>query len=83
MSEFGVVQDDGIKGMTMYLKMQGTVDDPLISYNTLRLRESLSDGFNKEKKELKEVIKNQFKDKNNDKHIKNNLDYDNIIEWEE
>ena len=36
-----------------------------------------------EKKELKEVIKNQFKDKNNDKHIKNNLDYDNIIEWEE
>ena len=82
-SEFGVVQDDGIKGMTMYLKMQGTVDDPQISYNTLRLRESLSDGFNKEKKELKEVIKNQFKDKNNDKHIKNNLDYDNIIEWEE
>ena len=82
-SEFGVVQDDGIKGMTMYLKMQGTVDDPQISYNTLRLRESLSDGFNKEKKELKEVIKNQFKDKNNDKYIKNNLDYDNIIEWEE
>ena len=82
-SEFGVVQDDGIKGMTMFLKMQGTVDDPQISYNTLRLRESLSDGFNKEKKELKEVIKNQFKDKNNDKHIKNNLDYDNIIEWEE
>ncbi|MBH83761.1 MAG: hypothetical protein CMP70_03700 [Flavobacteriales bacterium] len=82
-SEFGVVQDDGVKGMTMFLKMQGTVDDPQISYNTLRLRESLSDGFKKEKKELKEVIKNQFKDKNNDKHIKDNLDYDNIIEWEE
>jgi hypothetical protein len=82
-SEFGVVQDDGVKGMTMFLKMQGTVDDPQISYNTLRLRESLSDGFKKEKKELKDVIKNQFKDKNNDNHIQGNPDYDNIIEWEE
>ena len=69
--------------MTMFLKMQGTVDDPQISYNTLRLRESLSDGFKKEKKELKDVIKNQFKDKNNDNHIQGNPDYDNIIEWEE
>ncbi|MEC8273966.1 MAG: AsmA-like C-terminal region-containing protein [Bacteroidota bacterium] len=82
-SEFGVVQDDGVKGMTMFLKMQGTVDDPLISYNTLRLRESLSDGFKKEKKELKDVIKNQFNDKNNDNHLQGNPDYDNIIEWEE
>ena len=82
-SEFGVVQDDGVKGMTMFLKMQGTVDNPQISYNTLRLRESLSDGFKKEKKELKDVIKNQFKDKNNDSHIQDNPDYDNIIEWEE
>jgi hypothetical protein len=82
-SEFGVVQDDGVKGMTMFLKMQGTVDNPQISYNTLRLRESLSDGFKKEKKELKDVIKNQFKDKNNDNHIQDNPDYDNIIEWEE
>lgn len=82
-SEFGIVQDDGVKGMTMFLKMQGTVDDPQISYNTLRLRESLSDGFKKEKKELKDVIKNQFKDKNNDNHLQGNPDYDNIIEWEE
>ena len=82
-SEFGIVQDDGVKGMTMFLKMQGTLDEPQISYNTLRLRESLSDGFNKEKKELKEIIKNQFNDKNNDNHIRNNPDYDKIIEWEE
>jgi hypothetical protein len=82
-SEFGVVQDDGVKGMTMFLKMKGTVDDPQILPNTFRLRESLSDGFKKEKKELKDVIKNQFEDQNNDKHIKDNPDYDNIIEWEE
>ena len=82
-SEFGIVQDDGVKGMTMFLKMKGTVDDPEISYNTLKLRESLGEGFKKEKKELKDVIKNQFGDKNNDRHIKDNPDYDNIIEWEE
>ena len=82
-SEFSKVRDDGVKGMAMFLNMGGTVDDPEISVNTLRLRESLADGFKKEKKELKDVIKNQFEDKDNDKHIKDNPDYDNIIEWEE
>ncbi len=82
-SEFGVVQEDGIKGMTMFLKMEGTVDDPKISYNTLRLRESLSDGFKKEKKELRDIINNQFKNKINDNFIHDNPNYENIIEWEE
>jgi len=82
-SEFGIVEDDGIKGMNLFLKMKGTVDNPDISYNTLRLRESLDQGFKREKKELKEVIKNEFGNENNDKHIQDNPDYDNIIEWEE
>lgn len=82
-SEFGKVRDDGAKGMTMFLKMEGTVDEPKISPNTFRLRESLGDGFKKEKKELKEVIKNQFGDTKNDQHIQDNPDYDNTIEWEE
>ena len=82
-SEFGVVQEDGVKGMTMFLKMEGTIDDPKISYNTLRLRESLSDGFKREKKELRDIIKNQFKHKKNDTYIYDNPEYENIIEWEE
>ncbi|MDB2368915.1 hypothetical protein N9V43_01380 [Flavobacteriales bacterium] len=82
-SEFGKVRDDGVKGMAMFLNMEGTVDDPKISYNTLRLRETLSDGFKKEKKELKEVIKNQFGDKELEQRIEDNPDYDSIIEWEE
>ena len=64
----------------MFLKMKGNIDNPEISYNTLRLRESLSQGFKKEKKELKEIIKNQF---NNNEYIIEKPDYDNIIEWEE
>lgn len=82
-SEFGQVRNDGNKGMAMFLNMEGPVDDPKISYNTLRLRESLGDGFKKEKRELKEVIKNQFGDTKNDQHIQDNPDYNNTIEWEE
>ena len=79
-SEFGIVENNGIKGIAMFLKMKGNIDNPEISYNTLRLRESLSQGFKKEKKELKEIIKNQF---NNNEYIIEKPDYDNIIEWEE
>ena len=82
-SEFGVVEDDGLKGMALFLKMKGTVDDPDISYNTLKLRESLDEGFRKEKRKLKEVVKSEFGDKQTEQHIKDNPDYDNIIEWEE
>ncbi len=82
-SEFGVVEDDGIKGMTLFLKMKGSVDNPDISYNTLKLRESLDEGFKKEKKKLKDVIKSEFGDKPFEQQIKDLPDYDSIIEWEE
>lgn len=85
--EFGYEEDDGIKGMTLFLKMGGTVDDPEVSYNTLRLRESLSDGFKAEKKELKEILQNEFngydQENNIDKSLDENPDYNNILEWEE
>ena len=77
------MEDDGLKGMALFLKMKGTVDDPDISYNTLKLRESLEEGFRKEKRKLKEVVKSEFGDKQTEQHIKDNPDYDNIIEWEE
>ena len=54
-----------------------------IEYNTLKLRESLDEGFRKEKRKLKEVVKSEFGDKQTEQHIKDNPDYDNIIEWEE
>jgi hypothetical protein len=82
-SEFGVVEDDGIKGMTLFLKMKGSVDNPDISYNTLKLRESLVKGFKKEKKKLKDVVKSEFGDKPSEQQIEDQPDYDSIIEWEE
>ncbi|MGC6470728.1 MAG: AsmA-like C-terminal region-containing protein [Flavobacteriales bacterium] len=81
-TEFGVVEDDGVKGMALFLKMKGNVDDPEIAYNTLRLRESLDTGFKKEKRKLKEVINNEFGGKQNEDSF-DDPNYDNIIEWEE
>lgn len=86
-SEFAYEEDDGIKGMTLFLKMEGNVEEPIVSYNTLRLRESLSDGFKQEKKELKEVLQNELngydQENNTNKTLEESPDYNNILEWEE
>ena len=82
-SEFGIVEDDGVKGLTMFMKMKGSVDDPVITPGTVKLRESLNKEFKKEKKEFKDVLKSEFK-KDKQKEIENtNTDYNNIIEWED
>jgi hypothetical protein len=83
-TEFGVVEDDGVKGLTMFLKMSGTVDDPEISPGTIKLRESLNKKFKNEKKEFKNVVKKEF-GKNSDEQQNQieNTDYNNIIEWED
>ena len=78
-SEFGIVETDNTKGMTLFLKMEGTIDDPKIS-NSLKLGEELSKGFKKEKKVLKEILKNGG---SLDSDIKTTPDYNNFIEWEE
>ena len=78
-SEFGIVETDNTKGMTLFLKMEGTIDDPKIS-NSLKLSEELSKGFKKEKKVLKEILKEGG---SLDRDIKTTPDYNNFIEWEE
>lgn len=78
-SEFGIVETDNTKGMTLFLKMEGTIDDPKIS-NSLKLAEELSKGFKKEKKVLKEILKEGG---SLDRDIKTTPDYNNFIEWEE
>ena len=78
-SEFGIVETDNTKGMTLFLKMEGTIDDPKIS-NSLKLGEELSKGFKKEKKALKEILKEGG---SLDSDIKTTPDYNNFIEWEE
>jgi hypothetical protein len=82
-NEFGVIEDDGVKGLTFFLKMSGTVDNPKITPGTIKLRESLKEGFKKEKKEFKNILKKEFnKNKSNEQEVEN-TDYNNLIEWEE
>jgi len=82
-NEFGVIEDDGVKGLTFFLKMRGTVDNPKITPGTIKLRESLKEGFKKEKKEFKNILKKEFnKNKSNEQEVEN-TDYNNLIEWEE
>lgn len=82
-SEFGVIEDDGVKGIMLPLKMEGHVDDPKITPGTIKLGESLKDGFKKEKKEFKNILKNEFDKNKGYKQEIENTDYNNLIEWEE
>ena len=63
--------------------MEGSVDDPKITPGTIKLGESLKEGFKNEKKEFKDILKNEFKKDKEDQHQIENTDYNNLIEWEE
>ena len=63
--------------------MEGPVDDPKITPGTIKLSESLKEGFKNEKKEFKDILKNEFKKDKENRHQIENTDYNNLIEWEE
>ena len=81
-SEFEIIEESNSKGMALFLKMEGTTDDPIVSPNTFKLKESLNKEFKNEKRKLKDIIKNEF-DNNEDSQPIDNPDYNKIIEWEE
>lgn len=81
-SEFEIIEEKNSKGMALFLKMEGTADNPIVSPNTFKLKESLNDEFKKEKRKLKDVIKKEFNNQDNTQEIEN-PDYNKIVEWEE
>jgi len=83
-SEFGEIENDGVKGTIIPLKMTGTVDNPKISFNFNRARQSLNEGMDKQKQEIKDAFDQGFdKEKNSNPELEKNPDYNQIIEWEE
>ena len=83
-SEFGEVENDGVKGTIIPLKMTGSVDNPKISFNFNRVRQSVNEGVEKQKQEIKDAFEQEFdKEKNNTIEIEQTPDYNNIIEWED
>ena len=58
--DFGVVEDDGLGRTHIYLSMTGTVDHPIIKYDTKGGMQKIKQDIKVEKKELKEVLKKEF-----------------------
>ena len=81
-SEFEIIEESNSKGMALFLKMEGTTDNPIVSPNTFKLKESLNNKFKTEKRKLKDVIKNEIDNNGNSQQI-DNPDYNKIVEWEE
>ena len=83
-NEFGQIENDGVKGTIIPLKMTGTVDDPKISFNFNRARKSVNESMKKQKQEIKDAFKQEFdKENNSNQDLEKTPDYNNIIEWED
>lgn len=83
-SEFGDVETNGVKGTIIPLKMTGSVSDPIISFNFNRARNSVNEGLNNQKEDLKEIFQNEFDNEENvDDNLNESPDYNNMLEWNE
>ena len=83
-SEFGEIENNGVKGTIIPLKMTGTLDDPKISFNFNRARQSVSESIYKQKQEIKDAFKQEFnKDNSSNPDQEKTPNYNNIIEWDE
>jgi hypothetical protein len=58
--DFGVVEDDGLGKMTLFIKVTGTVDNPKFTYDRKGLKEKINQDLKQEKQTLKEVLREEF-----------------------
>ena len=59
-NEFGYVEDDGLGKSKLFLKMTGTVSNPIISYDAGQLKTSIKESFEKEKQSVKSILNEEF-----------------------
>jgi hypothetical protein len=60
-AEFGPVEDDGRGRTKLYVSLTGTVDNPVMKYDKIAMREKFSNDMKAQKAELKQVLKQEFK----------------------
>lgn len=58
--EFGKIEDDGLGRTNIFLSMTGTVDDPIIKYDKKEAIVDIKQDIKKEKKEVKQLLKEEF-----------------------
>jgi len=65
--------------------MRGTVDEPIIKYDTKSVKEKIKESFAKEKKELIKVFKEEFTHKKEEEEVKDwdPPEEDEFIDWDE
>ena len=58
--EFGVIADDGLGRTNLFLLMSGTVEKPLIKYDSKSAVENVKKGLQLEKQTFKAILKDEF-----------------------
>ena len=58
--EFGLVADDGLGRTNIYLSMTGTVDNPIIKYDSKSAIQNIKQDIKVEKQLLKNILKEEF-----------------------
>ncbi len=59
-SEFGYIEDDRERKMSLYLRMTGTVDNYKIGYDSKGVKEKWKQDLKEEKKTVKQLLNNEF-----------------------
>lgn len=77
-----LVEDDGLGRTTLYLKMDGTVDDPNIYFDKIRIKEKIKTEIKKEKEEIKKIVKEDVLNQKTNS-TKKQGQTEVIIEWED
>ncbi len=84
--EFGEVTDDGLGRTNIYLSMTGTVDKPIIKYDTKSAIQNIKLNIKEEKNTLKTILKEEFGLFKKDSTIKSKAKKEDSkfkIKWEE
>ena len=58
--EFGQVADDGLGKTNFFISMSGTVDKPIIRYDSRSAMENIKNDIKVEKQVLKTILKDEF-----------------------
>ena len=83
-NEHGVVVDDGLGRTTLYLRMDGTVDNPNIYFDKIKIKEKIKTEVKKETEGIKTIIKEDvLNQKNDSSKIEEEKEMDVLIEWED
>ena len=80
-NEFGEVNEEGQIFTTVYLKMTGNTDDPIISFDGLKIKEDIQESINTEIETIKTIIKEDVF--NVEEPSEKEEGQDVIIEWED